>query len=123
MKRVIFAALAALSSWAPVTAGSVSIPLTRISAYNAVAGQTDATPTIGACGRLPRNAVGISRDLLKVFPCGTWVKVTSASGRTYVGVVADTMNARYSRAVDLLVPTRNEAIRLGVSTGRIEKLR
>lgn len=122
LSRLLLLLVTTMSATTAASA-STSFPLTRISAYSAHASQTDSTPRLSACGRTRPGQIGVSRDLLKIFPCGTMVKVTLANGRTFVGPVWDSMAPRWYRAVDVLVPTRNEAIRLGVSTGRIEKLR
>lgn len=127
MKRLITSALAALSIGASqATASSVS--LNRVSFYTATVRETDATPHLGYCKlngsyRLPANAIGLTDTLLAVFPCGTRVRITLASGRVFTGVVADRMPSRWGRAADIRVGSRREAIRLGVSTGRIERLR
>lgn len=98
-------------------------PLNRVSFYTPTRSQTDSTPHLSACGPTVRGQIGVSRDLLKLYPCGTWVKITLQGGRTFVGPVWDTMNPRYSRSVDVMLQNRHQALRLGVTTGTITRLR
>ena len=99
--------------------------LQRISAYNAVAAQTDSTPHLGYCKlgdrnyRLPHNAVALSPDLLRRYPCGTPVRVTTRSGYVYHGIVADKTSNRFSRTADLRFASRRAALRFGVQGGTI----
>jgi len=136
MKRVFLSALAAVSLSAAAPAASVSLPLKRVSFYTASAAETDSTPSLGYCRqaytgrpevdwRLPKNAIGVSAALMQLYPCGTKVRVTTASGRVFNGVVADRMGNKYASvyAADVLVGSRQEAIRLGTGPGRIERLR
>lgn len=98
-------------------------------AYNSEAGQTDATPFITATGTRTRPGVlAVSRDLLRVFPYGTRVRLDDLSGnspwlsgRTFV--VEDTMNARFTNRIDLWMGSRSEALSWGGRSVRITALR
>lgn len=80
-----------------------SVDLDRVTYYNAVEAQTDADPHISACGPNRDNQVAVSRDLFRSsLHCGDEVDVWLESG--YLGrfVVWDTMNARFTRTLDIL---------------------
>lgn len=99
-----------------------ALSLSRISFYNATAAQTDSTPHLSACGPTRAGQIAVSRDLLKHFPCGTWVRVRTAKGKSYVGRVNDTMARRYTRTADVMVGSGRTARRLGITTGSISRL-
>lgn len=92
-------------------------------AYNSIAGQTDATPFITATGTRTRpGVVAVSRDLLRRYPYGSRLKIvgivpTRSCGlkkvptRTYV--IEDTMNRRMVNKVDIWMESRNEAMNFG----------
>lgn len=86
--------------------------LVRATAYTSSVDETDATPWIGACGRVGPGTVAVSSDLMRVAPCGTRVELL---GRRYV--VADHMPGR--RRVDVWHATKTEALAYGVRTGTI----
>lgn len=120
MKKTLITLLALLTLAPAAEARSLS--LSRITAYNPVAAQTDATPGRSACGRTFPGQIAVSRDLRRAFPCGSLVRVTTASGRVFVGRVNDTMAARWSRSVDVMVNSGRSARHFGVQRGRIERL-
>lgn len=86
------------------------MPVT-ITVYWAVAGQTDDTPHIGACGpNLPAwKQFAVSRDLFYRPDgrrrCGEEIQVKLPDGQVLNGVINDTMAARWTKRVDILVET------------------
>lgn len=104
------------------SAGHASAPTfptytVSVTAYNAVAAQTDGDPSITASGAFSNPAVvaARSRDLAKELPFGTVIAIEPAApqpgcGLNLVGpsigyrVIADTMNARITNTVDVLFP-------------------
>jgi hypothetical protein len=112
--------------WDDAAATYPATRLQRITAYNALASQTDSTPTLASCGRLadaPGHVVAVSRDLLYTPDgrkrCGQEVAVVYDDGTIVLGVIWDTMNRRYRAAADILLPTRAEALQHGVQTGHL----
>lgn len=112
--------------WDHVAATYPASRLQRITAYNALASQTDSTPTVASCGPLadaPGRVVAVSRDLLYTPDgrkrCGQEVAVVYDDGSIVVGVIWDTMHGRYRAAADILVGTRAEAVQHGVATGHL----
>lgn len=100
--------------------------LGRITAYNAVSGQTDSTPTVASCGPLsaaPARVVAVSRDLFFDDQgrkrCGAEIAVVYADGRVVLGVVWDTMAARYENTADVLMDSVVDAKNHGVATGEL----
>lgn len=92
-----------------------------LTAYNAVPGQTDDTPFETASGAYSNPAViaARSQDLAEELPFGTIIELdgsnVSQDGTCGYGVVAsrigyrvieDTMNARYTNRVDVLLDTK-----------------
>ena len=91
-----------------------------LTAYNAVAAQTDNDPSVTASGAVsnPEVVAARSRDLADELPFGTVIEIdgASASGacgydivRPIIGyrVIADTMNARYTNRIDVLFSTKS----------------
>lgn len=87
-----------------------------MTAYNAVAGQTDSTPDITASGAFsdPDIVTARSRDLADELPFGTVIAITAASSSPSCGydvvkdliglrVIADTMNARMHNKIDVML--------------------
>jgi 3D (Asp-Asp-Asp) domain-containing protein len=69
------------------------------SAYNTLPGQTDATPNVGACGRIKPGSkiIAVSNDLYKKgLKCGTKVTI---KGKTYT--VWDRMHKRWNNKIDI----------------------
>ena len=102
-----------------------TIPLERVSFYQAVPGQTDSTPHLSACGPTlgPWVQVAVSRDLAAwtggTLKCGTRVRVVlenrGVAGRHVIeGIVWDTMAPRWKRTVDVLVAPGEPARAYGV---------
>lgn len=101
----------------------------KSTAYNSLAAQTDATPHITATGTRTRpGVVALSRDMLRLFPYGTRVRITPLNGsHPYVNgrifIVEDTMHARKTNQVDIWMPTRSQAMQWGVRSVRITAVR
>lgn len=89
----------------------------KYTVYNAVEGQTDATPLVTAdqsnidvrelaIGNL--RWVAVSRDLLKEYSFGDTIVVTGCTQEVYNGewVIHDVMNRRYRKTLDFLVPSK-----------------
>lgn len=91
-----------------------------LTAYNAVAAQTDGNPLETASGAFsnPQIVAARSRDLAEELPFGTIIEIdgTDASKKScgydvvehLIGyrVIADTMNARFTDRIDLLLGTK-----------------
>lgn len=106
-----------------------------MTAYNAVASQTDGSPDITASGAYsdPNVVAARSQDLASQLPFGTVIAIEAATSSPNCGydkvgqliglrVIADTMNAKMHNKVDILLPpkettasgkTNNPAIILG----------
>lgn len=101
----------------------------KSTAYNSLAAQTDSTPHITATGTRTRpGVVALSRDMLRLFPYGTRLRIQDLSGRhPYVNgrifVVEDTMHARKRNQVDIWMPTRSQAMNWGVRQVRVTVVR
>jgi len=97
------------------------IRLRRITAYNPVENQTDSSPSIASCGPNLPHQVALSQDLFfrngkKL--CGIKVAVYDNNGKLLMkGIVWDTMNPRYTKAVDILLKGTTKAFKFGVHTG------
>ena len=104
----------------PSVSTLTSIPLTRITAYNATEAQTDAEPWLSACGITFEGQLAVSRDLLNhVVPCGTSIIIMTDGGDIIRGVVNDTMNVRYKNSADVMLNNLQDAIVFGVQSGHI----
>jgi 3D (Asp-Asp-Asp) domain-containing protein len=81
-------------------------------AFNSLAGQTDATPTLTASGdrlRPGMRAIAVSRDLEREgLTFGTRVKIEGLDGEW---VVLDRMAARWQRKIDLYMGSDEAAAR------------
>lgn len=89
----------------------------KLTAYNAVPGQTDATPFVTAAGAFsnPEVVAARSSDLAAKLPYGTIIKIertqldtpscrfSSVEGQIGYRVVADAMNPRITNTVDVLL--------------------
>ncbi|WP_018460856.1 3D domain-containing protein [Thermus oshimai] len=96
-------------------------------AYTSSVRETDATPFVTATGMRTRLGVlAVSRDLLKVLPFGTQVRLRDLGTvygrgkgqfdplfRGLVFVVADVMHPRMREKVDVWLPDRATALRFG----------
>lgn len=102
-----------------------AVRIDRISFYQAVAAQTDNDPATAACGGNlgPWIQIAVSRDLLPSFPCGSLVRLEldrPVAGIEWLdAIVYDTMNPRYRNTVDILVGTREPALRYGITSGTL----
>ena len=115
------AALFAASLFTVSSAEAGPIPLARITAYNAVAGQTDKSPHISSCGPTLDNQIAVSQDLFfsghAKHLCGKRATIVTADGRKFEGVINDTMNRRYTNSADILFQDYGDAKQFGVSEG------
>lgn len=101
------------------------IRLQRISAYNPVPRQTDASPDISSCGPNVERQVAISQDLFfdengRKHLCGQRVTIVTDRGEVFEDyIIWDTMNVRYTNTVDVFLPTENEdeAFAFGITKG------
>jgi len=99
----------------------------RITFYNPVVWQTDATPQVSSCGPNLEKQVALSRDIFfndqgEKHLCGTKVDIITEDGVIFKDyVVNDTMNPRFENTVDIMLPkTRiDEAFNLGIKQGTI----
>lgn len=93
--------------------------------YNAVPGQTDADPFTTASGAYsnPDIVAARSRDMAKELPFGTVIEIKAATSTPTCGVkevenlvglrvIADTMNARFQKKIDILFDT-TDTVKLG----------
>lgn len=87
-------------------------------AYNSVPGQTDDTPFITANGTHVHNGI-IAANFL---PMGTLVKIPAYYG-DQVFIVADRMNKRYDKRIDIWMEGIPEARQFGMRTVAIEVYR
>lgn len=100
----------------------------KSTAYNSLAAQTDSNPYITATGTRTRpGVVALSRDMLRIFPYGTRLRIEPLNGsypyltgRTFI--VEDTMHARKTNQVDIWMPTRQQAMQWGVRSVRVTAL-
>lgn len=85
-----------------------------MTAYNAVAAQTDSTPDISACGPNLKNQIAVSRDLLKRYPCGTKVEIYRPdTQKWHPTIVWDTMHASKRNQIDILMKSYTKARQFG----------
>lgn len=80
--------------------------LITLTTYNAVKGQCDNSPNITASNLKVHSKcryIGLSRDLLETFPYGSLVQIENAGKFNGIYVVADCMNIRLFRHVDILI--------------------
>lgn len=102
--------------------------LVTMTAYNAVAGQTDGDPTITASGAFsnPEVVAARSHDLASQLPFGTVIRIERTGKDTpncrysevehQIGyrVIADTMHSRWTKKVDILLNEDNTVAVHGV---------
>lgn len=102
--------------------------IARATAYNSLASQTDSTPHITATGTRTRpGVIALSRDLLKVFPYGSRVRIQDLTGkynfRNRIFIVEDTMNKRKRNSVDIWMYRYRDAIQFGARKVRVTAVR
>lgn len=107
----------------PASAAASALPnyTVMLTAYNAVPGQTDSTPLETASGAYsnPEIVAARSRDLAEELPFGTIIELDGSNiaaentcGYSVVArrigyrVIADTMNPRYTKRIDVLFDTQ-----------------
>lgn len=98
--------------WQPsllLARGPVVSHRVTVTAYSSTPDQTDATPTLGACGQVGPGTVALSRDLFRLYGCGSRVRV---KGVEYT--VRDTMHPRWRLRADVWMPSRGAAMRWGL---------
>ncbi|UBU61977.1 hypothetical protein LDB30_12970 [Acidithiobacillus ferrooxidans] len=97
--------------------------LRRVTAYNALADQTNSNPDISACGPNRPDQVALSQDLFfrknGGNRCGERINIILRSGRVIHGVVWDTMNPRYHMAADILMGSVQHAVDFGVKQAKL----
>jgi 3D (Asp-Asp-Asp) domain-containing protein len=105
---------------ARVAAPTVPTLAVAMTGYNAVPEQTDDTPFETASGAYanPEVVAARSQDMRSELPFGTIIEVTGATreescgftvARPYIGyrVIADTMNVRFTKRIDILFDTKD----------------
>lgn len=122
MKRLCLIVILLCSSF-----GSALSFTVRATSYNALAAQTDSTPFITATGTRARTGiVALSRDLLRLVPYGSVVRLVAVQGPKCGGWttgnlrVEDTMAARKVRQADVFLPSRSQSITWGVCTATLQ---
>ena len=103
--------------WQPTLFTYPSFTVT-VTHYSSSRAETDDSPAIGACGHVGPGTVALSRDLFKMYDCGTRVRV---GGAPYV--VRDTMHGRWRLRADVWMPSRRAALRAGRRTDVMEVTR
>lgn len=98
------------------------VPLQRVTAYNALAWQTDADPHIASCGPNQSNQIALSRDLFfdsrgRKHLCGVEAMIVTERGEVFNVVVFDTMNARYRLTADIFMDDLQDAYNFGRTSG------
>jgi len=90
-----------------------------VTAYSSERRQTDRTPHVTASGRLVRRGIiAVSRDLYRRFPFGT---VVGLGGKEYV--VDDLMHHKWTRRVDVWMPSKKEALNFGVRKATLYRVK
>lgn len=116
MKRAVLIATMLIGS---VLAAPVTV---TVSAYNALAGQADSTPTITATGtRVREGIVALSPNLRQMFPYKSKVEILCKNGYRGVFRVEDSTSSRYWNRVDIFMRSYKDAIQWGVKTCQIKK--
>ena len=138
----------ALIAAAPAAKGTYAIDVptsitAKLTAYNAVAGQTDSTPFTTSVGAFsnPEVIAARSSDLARTLPYGTVIKVERTAADTpncnftkvehQIGyrVIADAMNPRIVNTVDLLldqhqkVPYQGRMINPAIAVGKCDQVK
>lgn len=101
--------------------------VSRITFYNPVWWQTDSTPNASSCGPTVEKQIALSRDLFfdehgNKYLCGVHVDIITKDGLILEDyVINDTMNARFTDTVDVMLPKDavQEAFELGVKEGSV----
>ncbi|MBO3757525.1 MAG: hypothetical protein JTT14_00190, partial [Candidatus Brockarchaeota archaeon] len=97
------------------------IRLTRVSFYQAKPSQSDANPSMSACGKTkaPWRQIAVSRELFRKLGCGKAV-ILHLPNKKVKAVVWDTMHSRYRNSADVLVGNNEPAYIYGVKKGILE---
>lgn len=96
-----------------------------ITAYASEVQHTDDEPFITATGRTVRpGIIAVSRDLLRTFTPGAPFDYGDRVRLSRLGefIVDDTMNSRWTKRVDIWVPTLEEARQFGLRRGQLYSL-
>ena len=127
MKKYFVALILALAITSPAEAAAPGFVLSMvppvpakilkmtITAYSSTVDQTDSTPYITASGTTVAEGTVATNDL----PFGTLVRMSELFG-DQLFVVADRMNARFRRRLDVWMPNREKAVGFGVKYTRVE---
>ncbi|MCX6785850.1 MAG: hypothetical protein NTZ18_03315 [Candidatus Komeilibacteria bacterium] len=96
----------------------------RVTAYNSLPGQTDNTPCITAsglnvCERAQNGREDIVATNIKNLPFGTRIKIPELFGDK-VFIVADRMNPRFAKSVDIWMSDYDQAITFGKQWATVE---
>lgn len=93
--------------------------LVHLTTYNATQKQTDNTPNktsaqfkIDMKNPFTQKFIGLSRDLLEDFKYGEIVKIENAGMYNGYYIVADCMNSRFLRTVDILINNNQKHTKL-----------
>jgi 3D (Asp-Asp-Asp) domain-containing protein len=97
---------AALTPTGPTPVATLSL---RITAYSSTPDQTDSTPFITANGTYVHDGI-VATNLL---PFGTKIEIPALFGDKIL-TVEDRMNVRYSKSVDIWMPSTAKALFFGV---------
>jgi 3D (Asp-Asp-Asp) domain-containing protein len=93
--------------------------LVTLTTYNPSKAQTDKSPNLTACNLkintknpYSQRYVGLSRDLLEEFRYGEIVELQNAGSYNGFYIVADCMNKRFLRYVDVLIGSKQKHIKM-----------
>jgi len=133
MRKLTLTLVAALSlALQPVAeARTLFNGVVTVTSYNSLVGQTDSTPNITATGTRTRyGVVAVSRDLVRAYGYGAKLKIVSWNRingcnpniipANTVFIIEDTMNARFSRKIDIWLPTRTQSINFGKCIAKVQ---
>jgi 3D (Asp-Asp-Asp) domain-containing protein len=88
-----------------------------VTAYSSSPEETDETPFITAAGTYVRHGVAAANFL----PLGTRIRLPELFGEQ-IFIIEDRLNKRYNDRIDIWVPTKEQAIRLGQQLAEVEIL-
>ena len=133
MKKLTLTLVAALTlALQPVAEAAVLFNgVVSVTSYNSLVGQTDSTPNITATGTRTRpGVVAASRDLIRAYGYGAKLKIVKWNNvrgcnhnvipKNMVFKIEDTMNARFTRKIDIWLPTRSQSINFGRCVAQVQ---
>ena len=115
----------------------LEISLSRISHYSLSIDETDNTPFLLSCGHIREVEkyrkegfliIAVSRDIFfdksgRKFLCGKKGILKIENNKILKVLIFDTMHPRYKNTADILVPTKEKAIKSGIKNfGKLEIL-